>query len=1853
MDTVKVDFSALVCIHEGIKSMIFHEPGVGGERGRIIKFLRNDHPGARELERLVNEFTLTRDIDIPGVRKAYEYQVINSRPALLLEYIEGETLGLSMTRHRWSQNEILALAIYLAGVFQKLHLRKIIHHNLSDTNIIVHDKEPVATIIDFAISTREEVIHVRGEDFDLSEISAEYISPEQTGRINRSVDYRTDLYSFGVVLYKMLAGKLPFESASASELIHFHLAKTPVPLEQVNPEISPVLSDIVMKLLAKNPEDRYQSAYGLKTDLECALDQLNRRGEIKPFALGTKDFSAIFQISHEKLYGREAECAMLIQAVEEVAEGAGEVFLISGNAGVGKSTLVDSLQEIVTEKGGYFIRGNVDIYRPNTPYHAVIETFSELIDQFLTLSVERVDELKIRILQALGDQGRVLIDVMPRLELILGPQPALVELGPVESQFRFYQAFQRFVQTISQPGHPLILFIDNLQDADVSTLELLKTLVIGPESQYFLLIGAYRDKEVSSSHPLMAMIESLNRLKTVVKTIHLENLSRETLSRMVADVLKNRSESTERLSDLIYEKTGGNPFFAIQFLHRLHEQGILYFDPDAGQWTWDIERVRRADITDNAAILMTQEIEKLPKKTQQLLSQASCIGNHFDLETLSEIVGKSVNDVLRGLNEAIEKGLILPAPEKCPQDARQHNHRRTGKPHCFEFLHDRVRQAAYSLAPRKSCKMIHLKLGRLLLEKKSKDQVEQTVFSLVDHFNEGFQYLQDEQEMLKVAELNLMAGRQAKRSSTFGSAIWYLSMGIGMLPSDRWDRYYDLTLNLYMESMEAEYLSANFERAQLLSSEILTHMRDLPSRIRIYELKILFYTAQNQNEQAINLGYEVLNLLDVDLPSEPQAVLNYTQAMRDQISGKIERIEDLENLPISENVDHLVVMRILISMAAAAYQGNVSLLAMIVLKMMLFTLEHGVSTASPVALAGYGALLCGVYDDIEKGYQFGQWALEMQKRYGSKEHEAKLVFLFNAFIRPWKEHIGESLEPLRSVSQSGIGAGDLEYTYHCAVHYCCGLFCTGKPLEYIHKQQAEFLEIIGRYRLEFQGYLGRIWGQTVLNLLGRSEVPYQLRGELFDDSVMLPVWIEQNNTALVFCVYCCRTILQFFFDHYADAIESGRLGEQYEQGGQGCIYLPEYKFCYALAMLGNYSHADDETKKEYLDKVASIQIQMKRWACNAPMNYQHKYDLIEAERARVTGDDFNALKHYTKAINGARKYGYIHEEAVAYEREAEFYLGLGREDFAGFCIRKACDEYQLLNARQRVEYLGKRHHYLLTKEKPVSLDSAAVIQISQAISQEIHLEQLVHKLMRIVIENAGAEKGILIVKVDNRLVIQAKGEIDREYVRTMQKIPVEESGEVPLSVVNYVARTQSPVVLGNAFHDKTYGADQYIATHESKSLLCFPIVHQGKLSGLLYLENNLASNVFTPDRIEFLKALADQAAISMENACLYSHLENTVNELRQAQESLQKSERKYRQIVATANEGFWEVDENVKTVFVNPRMAQMLGYRPEEMVGRPFEDFVSEEDRPDHHLRIENRRKGISEQYERRFYSKEGKVVWTLASSTPMMDSENRYCGSFALFTDITKRKQAEQAIRKLNEELELRVMERTAQLLTSNQELEAFSYSISHDLRSPLRSIAGFSRVLEEDYGDKLDDYGKDCLKRIRAASNRMGQLIDDLLNLSRISRGEIQKNKINLSVLAEDIFQNLQINEPDRQVECIIEPNMIVIADENLMRIVLENLIGNSWKFTRKKERAKIEIGMTLQDGKAVYFVRDNGTGFDMAYANKLFKTFQRLHSNQEYEGTGIGLATVRRIIHRHGGQVWAHGEIGQGATFYFTLS
>ncbi len=1395
-----------------------------------------------------------------------------------------------MVESQFSLDQQLIFAIRATEILGQIHQQHIIHKDINSANLILNPTTGVLKIIDFGISTQLPKQHLSLKNPEKLEGTLAYISPEQTGRMNRSLDYRTDLYSLGVTFYELFTGKLPFEGDSAMELVHCHIAKPPLSICEINPDIPPILSDIVIKLMEKNVENRYQSAFGAKWDLEQCLKQLKATGTIESFSLGESDFSNQLQIP-QTLYGREQEIQTLLQAFERITQGNGELMLVAGYSGVGKTALVHEVHKPMTEKQGYFAAGKFDQYQRNVPYSALTQAFCEFCNYLLTESAESLIQWRDKILKAVGNNGQVLIDIIPQLALIIGPQPAVAQVGSIEAQNRFNLAFQNFFQAICKKKHPLVLFIDDLQWADSASLTLLKTLMADTESQHFLIIGAYRENEVDDTHPLMMMVTALKKMGITLNALYLQNLSQIDVNHLASQTLKCEEAYASPLTQLIYEKTQGNAFFIHQFLHTLYENDLLQFNVEQRQWQWDVEQIAAQNMTANVVELMANKINRLPEKTSTVLQLAACIGNQFELSMLAIIYEQTQEETLAALWDAVVEGLVQPLDENYQQlETNEKSH--------FKFLHDRIQQAAYALIDETQKKALHLQIGWLLFTNVSNDALAEKQFEIADHLNIGRTLVTDAQALIELAKLNLVAGQKAKAATAHNAALNYFSLGQACLTENHWETDYDLVLKLFTEAVEVAYLSGHFELMTQLAEGVLNHAKNLSDEVNVWEIQIQAYTAQNERRKAIQTALTFLSRLDIHFPEEPtQANVELAlQTMQDRLFDQ--SIEALVNLPVMTETDKVLAMQVMVAVTPAAYQAIPKLMTLLILKQVELSLKHGNVAESCFSYVCYGLILCGVVGDIKSGYQFGKLALGLLEQFTENRLRASVIEIFNAFVKVWKKHVREMLQPLLVNYQTGLETGELGFAAYSIHVYTYDAYFTGKQLTTLESDIARNSRAVARIKQAGPLNWIHLWWQVVLNLRGHSQNPCDLMGEMYDETVKLPLHQQANDRLAIHLLHLNKCILHYLFQTYHLAVENAEIAEQHLNGVTSTLPVAIFHFYDALARLAIYPELSPQAQAETLDKVSANQAKMQHWAAHAPMNFQHKFYLVEAERARVLKQYGDAREFYDQAIQLAQEHEYLNEEALAQELAAKFYLGRNMEKLAKPYLRDAHHTYERWGAKAKVTQLEEQYPQWLLSPQSASpflaatknttstfmtsmsmnqrdtsllLDLDSIVKALQVLSSEIHLNQLLEKLMHTVIENAGAQRGLLILEKQGQWVIEAEGTLNQAKVNVLNSLPL--LGYAPTSVINYVTRTQTTMVLYNAQQEGICKEDPYIQRHQLKSILCTPIIFQQKLTGVIYLENNLAENVFTPRRIEILSLLSSQIAISLENARFVGDLE--------------------------------------------------------------------------------------------------------------------------------------------------------------------------------------------------------------------------------------------------------------------------------------------------------------------------------------------------------------------------------------------
>jgi len=1512
MDITLQDLDKLECLHTGVKSRLYLiKSSPYADKPVVLKMLQQAAPTAQQIARFYNEFTITKALDIPGVRRAYAQTSVSGHPALILSYVPGPSFKEAFVRRRHSLAEMLRVAIAIAQTLAALHQHNIIHKDINPNNILIDPETLAPTLIDFGLATQITLKTAHLGNPESLEGTLAYISPEQTGRINRTVDHRSDLYSFGVTLYEMLTSHLPFYSPDSLELIHLHIAKRPTPPGELTPDIPQALSEIVMKLLAKNAQERYQSAGGVQADLQKCLDQLETTGKVAAFALAQDDYSGRFQLP-QKLYGRESEIQALLAIFERVRQkGAPETALVVGYAGVGKSALVQEIRQPVTEAGGIFLGGSFDKSQYNVPYHALQQAFDQFAGMILTESDTQLSAWQQRLHNAVGELGQVLLDMVPRLELVIGKQPPAPKLSAQETQNRFNAVMQHFVAAIAAEERPLTLFLDNAQWADPASVNLLRALLSDPELRHVFLIVACRDNEVDAAQRLL--VEELRQASLPIQTLRVGNLSKEDINALLADTFGCEPAYSRPLTDLVYEKTDGNIFFATQFLQALHEEQWIQFDAPSRRWQWDVAHIRQQAITDNVAELMTRRIATLPAETQLVLKLAACIGNTFTLSVLAWAYERTQPETLRDLWPALTEGVAFPLNEqyKLMQMDQAPDTTEAHETATFKFAHDRLWQEIYSPIAEAEQSATHLRIGRLLLEHTPAEDFAETLFEIVQQMNRGSALIADPSERVRLADLNLQAARRAAGSTAYDAAATFCAQGNALLTEQSWETHYRLALDLHMLWAETAYLAQQFQEAERLFALTLKHTATLLDAAPVYAMQIDYLITRGNYDEAIQTARQVLRQFGIKLPRKITIPLILWEVVKTRLMRGRRDIATLIDLPEMRDPRAYAIIAILTRVASSAYNTNRNMSVVVGLWLAQTSLRYGVCADTAFAFAGYGVVLLAVLGDYRGGVEFARLALRLSERYDAPIARGRVEFMWADFFDRWTRRFND--EYYLRACQTSSSAGDWQYLSTSYFKLGITSLLMGQPLEKVlavHQQYALEMQKLRQpdYEAVFQ-----IYHQATLNLLGRSENLPIFDGEIFNETDAVPKLQADDNQAVLVSYYPVKLLVCYLAEAYTPALEMTQKADIVATRVLGNAVVQAFFGLSALTFAALCAEASPDEKARYLEKIRRIRKDFKKWSAVSPWNYRHWYHLISAELARLTGKIAEAQRLYDEAILGARKNDFLHEEAIANECAARFYFRHGSETAANAYLRQARDCYQRWGCAPKVKLLEEKYPFLLresaaaaaihttsstsstpsTGQDVAAFDIATVIKVTQALAQEVHLERLLDRMLRLIIENAGAQRGVLLVAEGERWQVAAEAGVD-ETARVLLA-GAGELGGVPERIINYVVHSQESLVLDDARRDPTYANDPYVRERQPQSLLCLPLVNQGQLAGLAYLEHTLSAGVFTPKRLALLKMLSAQMAIALDNARLYTHLEDMVNartqEAQQARDIAQEAQR--------------------------------------------------------------------------------------------------------------------------------------------------------------------------------------------------------------------------------------------------------------------------------------------------------------------------------------------------------------------------
>ena len=1496
-------------LYKGSETTVYRTKSESDYQSVIIKVL---HGGSSRdaLTRLRHEHQILSRLELDGVVQVLGFEKVDNNPAMKLEDCGGEPLSDLIEREGTPLDRVLDIGIQLAGILDQLHARKVIHRDINPNNILWCPESGQVKVIDFGLATLIPEQQEAQSSPNALVGTLAYLSPEQTGRMNRKVDYRTDYYSFGATLYHLATGRPPFRGMDAAELVHCHIAKVPPGPDTIRPEVPFSLSRIILKLLSKNAEDRYQSGRGIRSDLERCRNEM-KGGEDSNFPLGMDDTSDRFQLP-QKLYVREEEIESLTRAFSAATIGQKTLMMVAGYSGVGKTSLVREIYKSITRKRGYFITGKFDQYKRDIPYGALIEAFQGLVRDLLSEGEAQRTRWKDRLLDALDPNGQVIIDLIPDLELIIGPQPEVPELPPAETRNRLNIVFHSFISVFTREDHPLVIFLDDLQWVDSASLALSQMLLSGPGNPYFLAIGAYRDNEVDPAHPLLLTLKEIESSGLDIGRVELKPLEPSHVQQFVADTLRSDTTEVESLANIVVTKTGGNPFFMGEFIKTLHKEELVWFHAEERRWQWDLGGIEHLGVTDNVVDLMTAKIEKLDPDTQQAVQLAACIGNRFDLPVLANACGKSTGEVMKSLGMAVTEGLLFFLDEAHKYVTIEKDTDETGlldpvllETVHYKFAHDKIQQAAYSLIPVDVRTTVHWQIGQHLLKKTPESQQDQVIFDIVNQLNEGRDRIRSEEEKVDLATLNLAAGRKAKGSVAFQSGNIYVGNGLALLDGSWWKDHYTLALDLHNEAAELAYLVTSFSEMERLAEVVKIRAASIHDQLRVYEIRIQACIGQNKQQEAVQMALPVLDKLGISLPFSPSKARVAMELVRLKTALAGKRIERLLEQPEMTDQRVLAIMRIGSGILSASYMVSPNLFPLLALRLLRLSVKYGTTHLTPFVYAVYAMLLCGFLGQVDLGSAFGAMSLKMQERFNYKRLESRLLFANAAVIRHYKERLQDILPMLRNGVRTGLEVGDLEYVAASAAMHGYFTFFMGKELNAASTEMDEFAAVLRQLdQTSYENYHDT-FRQVCRNLLGQSPDPRRIVGEVFDESVIGPALEKSSDWHGFAVLHVLKCFVSFLFGDYREAVAAAEVSRKYLESIMGMLPSEASRFYGALARLGHlrslHSRKDVAEYRLLKRRVRSDIRRLKHLARHSPDTYLHRPLLVQADFAAFRRKKREAASLFDRSIQIAGEHDFLQDEAIASETAARFYLESGNEKIAGAYLQDARFAYEQWGAVAKIEQLDeaypnllvgrRRHSRRLTESSPTSsssqqgasadVDLTTVLKAAQALSSTIHLPRLLEIMMGILIENAGARRGVLILETDGDLMVEAEAVTDSEATEVLQHLPLRSFKAIPHGIVNYVLQTRKAIVLDDAPKEGNFTREAYFQESPVPSVLCNALLYQNKLIGILYLENDLSTGAFTPERVGVLKMLASQMAVSLENARLYDDLEKNNRELDQ------------------------------------------------------------------------------------------------------------------------------------------------------------------------------------------------------------------------------------------------------------------------------------------------------------------------------------------------------------------------------------
>jgi PAS domain S-box-containing protein len=1790
------------------------EPG-GDRRTFMVVLPATENPATVILDRLAHEYGLKDHLDGPWAVRPLDLVRERGQTVLVLEDPGAEPLhrllGSPMELGRF-----LRFAEALAAALHGLHERGLIHKDINPSNILVNDSTSQVRLTGFGVASRLTREWQAPNPPEFIAGTLPYMAPEQTGRMNRSIDSRSDLYSLGVTFYQMLTGALPFTARDPMEWVHCHIARTPMPPRQRLETIPAPISRLVMKLLAKTAEERYQTAAGVAHDLRRCHAEWEARGRIDEFPLAEHDVAARLLIP-EKLYGRSHEVAALLGSFNRVvATGMPELVLVSGYSGIGKSSVVNELHKVLVPRSGLFATGKFDQYKRDIPYATVAQAFQSLVRQILSKSEAELQVWREALCEALGPNGLLMVDLIPELELVIGKQPVVADLPPQDAQRRFQTVLRRFIAVFARPEHPLALFLDDLQWLDAATLDLLEDLLTQSDVRHLLLIGAYRDNEVDAAHPLLRKLDAIRRAGATVHDIVLAPLTYDDLGQLISDSLRCETKRASPLVQLVYEKTGGNPFFAIQFLSALADEALLVFDHADARWSWDLDSIHAKRYTDNVVDLMVGKLGRLPAETQTALCQLACVGYGAVFALLGTVCETSQEDLHDSLWEAVRAGLVLRSEDS------------------YAFQHDRIQEAAYSLIPEDARAEAHLRIGRLLLAHTPPDKREEIIFEIVSQFNRCTALVVSQDEREQLAQLNLTAGKRAKNAAAYSSALIHLAGGRALLAEDCWTRQYPLTFELEFHRAECEFLTRDLESAEARLSMLAGRTENLVDLAAVTSLRLEVYIMLARSDRFVEVGLAYLRQVGIELSPHPtdDDVRQAYERLWQRLGTR--PIEDLIDLPLMSDAGTLATMNVLSMLMPSGNNSDKNLNFLLVTRLVNLSLEYGNSNASCVGYVSLALVLTTDFGDHSRALRFAQLSLDLVEKRGLDAFKARVYLRIGGAISPLMHDVQFGRSLFLRARDEAEKIGEVLYASHCRSYAIKGLIASGDPLDEVEREAVDGLDYA---RTTGSSFVFAIILNKLYLIRRLRGLPLDLR--LFDGTEVgesdYEQYLENPNLANPAYQYWMRKLQACVFaEDYASALDAA-VKARGQILGPSLVDRAEYHLYAALALAGSVDTVDDvqlDRQTALREALTAHHRQLQIWAEHCPENFENRAALVGAELARLERRDLDAERLYEQAIRSARASGFVHNEALACETAARFYAARGFEVIAGLLLERARDGYLRWGADGKVRQLEARYPQLAMtdprggKREATSpdqqLDVAAVVKASQVLSSEMLLPRLIERLMTIALQSAGADRGLLILPHGNDYRVEAEARADGEQI--VLHYGAAAGPAVPEAIIRYVMRTQESVILDDAARQNLFSEDPYLGLRRQRSILCLPLIRQGTLVGLLYLENALASHVFTPDRARLLELLGSQAAISLENTRLYG--------------DLQEREAKVRRLVDSNIIGICIFDLDHRIMEANDAFLGIVGYNRDDVISDrlSFTGLIPPESAgAEQRLLAELAATGTWKPGEREFVRKDGSRVPVLLGGAAF--GELRHQG-VAFVVDLTERKRAESELAHAN------------RVATMGQ----LTASIAHEVNQPIAALltnAGTALRWLARQPPNLEA-ARQSIDRIINDGRRTADIVSRIRDFSKKAPARKADLEINEAILEIMALTRVAMSEQGVSVKMRLSEGLPhIFGDRIQLQQVILNLIMNAIEAMSEvgeESRALLISSSEVESGGVLVAISDSGPGLPHANPERIFDAFYTTKAS----GLGMGLSICRSIVEAHGGRLSAAPNEPHGAVFCMML-